>query len=282
MASRLPAMARDEFEAGLAGLAPKPLAAAVVDALYAHYRELARWNERLGLIGPGTVEEVLVRHYGESLAALRFVPDSVCSGVDLGSGAGFPGLVLAAARPRLEMTLVEARERKWSFLATAARRASLSCRCLNARVALPLPAGLPVRIDLITVRALKIETEVLGALARRLTPEGSVLLWAGERDPELPPDLVWQASCRLAGGERRRIVQLRPAGRALRGMPLGHRGRAATATGRSGGGPEGQGSDNGCGAEGKRSAATGERGGRPAATEAAGQAHSSSRESERR
>ena len=41
--------------------------------------------------------------------------------VDLGSGAGFPGLVLAAARPDLHVTLVETRERKWSFLLAAAR-----------------------------------------------------------------------------------------------------------------------------------------------------------------
>jgi len=205
-------MAADAFAAGIAAVSPEPLAEAALAALYAHYRELMRWNERLGLIGPGTADEVLVRHYGEALAALPLIPRSARRGVDLGSGAGFPGLVLAAARPALEMTLVEARERKWSFLVTAARKASLPCRCLNVRVASPLPAGLPERIDLVTVRALKLETDVLGALARRLTPEGMMLLWAGERDPELPPELVWQASLPLAGAERRRILQLRPAG----------------------------------------------------------------------
>jgi 16S rRNA G527 N7-methylase RsmG len=107
------------------------------------------------------------------------------------------------------MTLVEARERKWSFLAAAARKAALPCHCLNARVANPLPAGLPETIDLVTVRALKLETAVLGALARRLAPQGSVLLWAGERDPEVPPELSPHASWHLAGGDRRRIVQLR-------------------------------------------------------------------------
>jgi 16S rRNA (guanine527-N7)-methyltransferase len=205
-------MTAEAFAGGIAAVSPEPLAAAALAALYAHYRELIRWNERLGLIGPGTAGEILVRHYGESLAALPLIPRPARWGVDLGSGAGFPGLVLAAARSTLEMTLVEARERKWSFLMTAARKASLPCRCLNARVANPLPAGLPERIDLATVRALKLATDVLGALARRLTPEGMVLLWAGERDPELPPELVRHASLPLAGAERRRILQLRPAG----------------------------------------------------------------------
>jgi 16S rRNA (guanine(527)-N(7))-methyltransferase RsmG len=209
MPSKLKAMSREEFVTGVAAFSPEPLPVRSLDALYAHYIELTRWNRLLGLIGPGTTHELLVRHYGESLAALQFIPESARFGVDLGSGAGFPGFVVAAARPGLAMTLVEARERKWSFLATAARKATLPCHCLNARVTTPLPTGLPEHIDLVTVRALKLETDVLGALARRLTPRGSVLLWAGERDPEVPPELSTHASLRLAGGDRRRILQLR-------------------------------------------------------------------------
>ncbi|HEV3457099.1 MAG TPA: RsmG family class I SAM-dependent methyltransferase [Thermoanaerobaculia bacterium] len=219
MGFKLPAMSRVAFERGIAAVSPEPLTARVMGALYAHYLELVRWNERLGLIGSGTADEILVRHYGEALAALPFIPRSAQRGVDLGSGAGFPGLVLAAARPNLEMTLVEAREKKWSFLVAAARKASLPCPCLNVRVASPLPAGLPESVDLMTVRALKLDTDVLEAFARRLTPEGSILLWVGERDPELPRDLLPYASVRLAGGERRRILQLVPAGRPLAGEP---------------------------------------------------------------
>jgi 16S rRNA (guanine527-N7)-methyltransferase len=211
MAFRLPAISSTAFAAGIAAASPEILPAPALAALYAHYLELRRWNERLSLIGPGTADEILVRHYGEALAALPLLPRTARQGVDLGSGGGFPGLVLAAARPDLEMTLVEAQERKWAFLVAAAHKASLPCRCLNARVASPLPADLPERIDLVTVRALKLETKVLAAFARRLTPEGCVLLWAGERDPELPRELVPQAGLRLAGGEKRRILQLRGA-----------------------------------------------------------------------
>lgn len=214
MGATLQAMSRAAFERGLTAVSPEPLTAPTTAALYAHYVELVRWNERLGLIGPGTADEVLVRHYGEALAALPLIPRSARKGVDLGSGAGFPGLVLAAARPDLEMTLVEAKERKWSFLAAACRKAALPCRCLNVRVASPLPAGLPDSVDLMTVRALKLETDVLEAFARRLTPEGSMLLWTGDADLTLPLELTQHASLRLAGGEKRRIVQLVLAGRA--------------------------------------------------------------------
>src|ERR1700686_3609575 len=153
MGAKLPAISRADFERGIAAISPEPLTAVAMMALYVHYLELARWNERLGLIGAGTAEEVLVRHYGEALAALPLIPPSARRGVDLGSGGGFPGLVLAAA----------------------ARKASLPCRCLNVRVASPLPDGLPESFDLVTVRALRLETDVLDAFARRLTPGGFVL-----------------------------------------------------------------------------------------------------------
>lgn len=209
MAFSLPRLSFAAFAAELAPLSPEPLSQGTIESLYVFYQELARWNEKLSLIGPGTAGEILARHFGESLAALPLLPAETRAGLDLGSGAGFPALVLAAARPGLEMTLVEARERKWAFLLSAARRASLSSRCLNVRVRLPLPSGLPESLDVITSRALRLDPEVWGALARRLVPEGRVLLWVGEQDPELPPDLVPCGGVKLAGSERRRILVLR-------------------------------------------------------------------------
>lgn len=205
----LPALTRDDLARGLAPLSPVPLDDRVIDALLAHYKELSTWNQRLSLVGPGTLGQILERHYGESLAALSLIPEAAQCGVDIGSGAGFPGLVLAAARPGLEMTLVEARERKWAFLSAASRKASLPCRCLNVRVALPLPAGLPASLDLVTVRALKLEPDVLGALVERLGPEGRVLLWVGNDVPSLPLDLVPGRAIRLPGSLSRRILELR-------------------------------------------------------------------------
>lgn len=208
----LPPLSRGQLAEGLARLSPEPLDGRTIDALLAHYRELSIWNRRLSLIGPGTLNEILERHYGESLAALPLIPESgrhALSALDVGSGAGFPGLVLAAARPGLEVTLAEARERKWAFLSAAARKASLPCRCLNVRVEVPLPAGLPAKLDVVTARALKLESDVLGALAERLGPEGRVLLWVGEDDPPRPPELVPGRVVRIPGSHSRRILELR-------------------------------------------------------------------------
>jgi 16S rRNA (guanine527-N7)-methyltransferase len=204
----LPELSAEQLSAALLALSPRPLSERTLAALYAHYRELDRWNRRLSLIGPGTADEILSRHYGESLAALPLLPAGAATGLDLGSGAGFPGLVLAAACPGLAMTLVEARERKCRFLEAAARRASLPCHCLNVRVRLPLPADLPETFDVVTSRALKVAPEVLAALAERLTGRGCFLLWAGESDPPLPAGLRRADALPLPGSQRRRLLRI--------------------------------------------------------------------------
>ena len=207
----LPPISRDEFARSLSACSAEPLSEKAVGALWAHYQELSAWNQRLSLVGPGTFGEIVERHYGEALAALPLIPAEARYGLDIGSGAGFPGLVLAAVRPGLEMTLAEARERKWAFLLAAARKASLPCRVLNVRVSVPLPAGLPASLDVVTARALKLDPATLSALAERLGPDGRILLWLGEDDPDLPPDLVPTGSLQLPGSERRRILRIQRA-----------------------------------------------------------------------
>ena len=204
----LPPISLDDFARAVAASSPEPLSKRAIEALWVHYQELSVWNQRLSLIGPGTFGEIVERHYGEALAALPLIPSGARYGLDIGSGAGFPGFVLAAARPGLEMTLAEARERKWAFLLAAARKASLPCRALNARVSAPLPAGLPASLDVVTARALKLDPATLSALAERLAPDGRILLWLGEDAPDLPPELAPTGSVQLPGSERRRILQI--------------------------------------------------------------------------
>lgn len=224
MSAPLPDLSTPDFARRLRSLSPEPLDEAAVATLFAHYQELRRWSPKLALIGPGTAAEALDRHYGESLAALPLLPPRLPPGappapplVDVGSGAGFPGFVLAAARPDLEVWLVEPRARKWAFLEAAARRAALPIRCLDARVSIPLPRELPERIGCVTARALKLPAPVLAALAGRLAAGGRLLLWAGGEEPELPAGLAVRRSLGLAGSESRRILDLRPAAGATAG-----------------------------------------------------------------
>jgi 16S rRNA (guanine527-N7)-methyltransferase len=207
MAVVLPLLTFPQFAEELEKLSPERLPPGVHESLFRHYEELRRWSERLSLVGPGTAAEVLDRHYGESLAALPYLsPDPAGRLIDVGSGAGFPGLVVAAARPSWQVTLIEAQERKWAFLQAAARCAGLSCRCLNARVATLLPPGLPDAYEAVTVRALSLSPELLAVLAERLTPSGRLLLWAGSQEPKLPPGLRVASAAPLAGSRVRRLL----------------------------------------------------------------------------
>lgn len=230
MGSKLPEITEDQFRGRLAAAVPRldedapggnALDAAApgtesvgtvisdraVAGLYRHYTELRRWNPRVSLVGPGTAGDLVGRHYGESLAALPLVRAEDRTLVDVGSGAGFPGLILAVARESLSATLIEPRQKKWLFLKSAVRKIGLSCQCLNARVAGVLPAGLPDDVDLVTCRALKMPPEIFGLFYRH-SPRVRFLLWHGEGLPEIPRPLLVRRQWRLSGSYRRRILEI--------------------------------------------------------------------------
>jgi 16S rRNA G527 N7-methylase RsmG len=186
---------------------------ALVERLVAHHDELRRWAPKVDLVGPAAGAEIVERHYAEALVALPWLPESPCRLVDLGSGAGFPGLVLAAARPDLEVWLVEPRARRAAFLAAAARRMRLSVRVVGARVAPPLPHDFPDRIDRLTVRALRLDPRAWRALLEKMAPAARLLSWSGDEAPELPTELVPGRTLRTPGGDRRWLREYRLAER---------------------------------------------------------------------
>lgn len=205
MGGCLPSLSRGEFERRIRGCVPFELTASSLEKLFVHYGELRRWNPVMSLIGPGTEAEVIERHYGESLLALRLFETHWRVVVDVGPGGGFPGIVLACARPGLDVTLVESRERKCSFLKTVCRKASLSCRCLNARVAEAPVVGLPENIDLFTSRAVKLSRRQLEAAWRGLNPMSGALLWVGAKGPELPEGWIKAQELKLPNTRHRRL-----------------------------------------------------------------------------
>ncbi|MCP4660539.1 MAG: hypothetical protein GY856_34500, partial [bacterium] len=156
--------------------------------------------------------DLLARHYGESLAALPWIRPGDRRLVDIGSGGGFPGLVIAAACPALagcalRVTLVESKERKWAFLRAVIRRSGLSCDCLNARVGHPLPGEFPHEIDVVTCRALMVSPGLLETLCDN-SPRVRFLFWLGESTPRLPAGLEVSRELPLAGSRHRRILEV--------------------------------------------------------------------------
>lgn len=102
------------FQRGAAALGvPLPEDAAAQFTIY--LQELQTWNARVNLTGLKTGRDLVLKGFLDSLAVLQFL-ENPFSLVDLGSGAGFPGLVLKLVRPELQLTLVESRGKKAAFL----------------------------------------------------------------------------------------------------------------------------------------------------------------------
>ena len=94
---------------------------AQVVALAQHYELLLRWNVRLNLTRVSKLEESVRFHYGESLFLAQVLPPGPLRIGDVGSGAGFPGIPIAVARPECSVDLIESDLRKAVFLREASR-----------------------------------------------------------------------------------------------------------------------------------------------------------------
>ncbi len=113
-------MSREEFERRLRRAAPfAALGAAQAEALWRHYELMARWNARINLTRVVELEAAVRNHYAESLFVAGQIPAGARTVLDVGSGAGFPGFVVAVARPELRVTLLESDQRKAAFLREA-------------------------------------------------------------------------------------------------------------------------------------------------------------------
>lgn len=113
---------------------------------------LEDWNARINLVSANSLRDVWRRHIWDSAQLAAFVPPGCRSLVDLGSGAGFPGLVLAvvlAERGPLRTVLYEATAKKCRFLEEVARRVAVSVEVRNTRI----EAAEPEPFDVITARA---------------------------------------------------------------------------------------------------------------------------------
>jgi len=189
-----------------------------VDRLARHAELLERWNRVVRLVGEAEPGEWVRRHYAESIAARAYWRGSTVEGggepglLDIGSGAGFPGLVLAALHPERPVTLVEARERKAAFLAEAARELGLSnVRVVRERFDSELAVRFAGAVECATIRGLRLPEPTMARLVEALPDEGCLVVWAGRRVAAGLLDIcAVEQETNLPDSPHRRILCLRP------------------------------------------------------------------------
>jgi 16S rRNA (guanine527-N7)-methyltransferase len=145
-----------------------------VDRLVVYETLLRQWQRAVNLVAPSTLAEVWHRHFADSAQLAALVPPAAKSLADLGSGAGFPGLVLAimlAERPHFRVRLIESDQRKAAFLREATRRSGAPVDILPTRIECDETQASVGRVDVVTARALAPISRLLGLAVPLFGPE---------------------------------------------------------------------------------------------------------------
>jgi 16S rRNA (guanine527-N7)-methyltransferase len=172
-----------------------------IEQLYRHYELLLRWSQRMNLTSIKPGPEAVIRHYCESLFFAAHLPATTdaIQVLDLGSGAGFPGVPMAIWKPRWRVILVESHKRKAVFLRESARLLA------NVSVLSERFEKISERADWAVARA--VDPHVVLSAVPRLAP--NVGLMVGEEDfSALKSDsrIAWAPPVRLPWGDRRICV----------------------------------------------------------------------------
>jgi 16S rRNA (guanine527-N7)-methyltransferase len=167
------------------------IAPALAGQLEAYFRLLARWNDRINLtalqLDPPT-DQAIDRLIVEPLVATRLIAESP-AWFDLGSGGGSPAIPLKLANPAAQLTMVESKARKASFLKEAIRLLGISGAWVEAEriEALALSHPLAGSVDVVTVRAVRLDPILFDSVRRLLKLRGLVVLF-GVREHFPMPD----------------------------------------------------------------------------------------------
>lgn len=144
-----------------------------------HERLLRKWAPTINLVSQTTLPDLWNRHFRDSLQLHALAPHPVGHWADLGSGAGFPGMVMAIlglerGSPR-RTTLIESDARKCAFLATVARETGAEVEIINERLENVAPLG----ADVISARALGNLSKLLPMAQRHMAGNGRALFPKG-------------------------------------------------------------------------------------------------------
>lgn len=187
----------NRFSLDVAGLHPR-----AVEQFEAYLALVMKWNARINLTSVRKPEEIVRRHFIESIFAAQQVPRNVRTLLDFGSGAGFPGIPIAICRPKIGVTLAESQGKKASFLREAVRTLGLKAEVWAGRV-----EEMPEErvFDAVTLRAVDKMTAACRAAVHRLPARGWIAVFATlktEASIENFKGVRWEPPITIPGSEQ--------------------------------------------------------------------------------
>jgi 16S rRNA (guanine527-N7)-methyltransferase len=187
------------------------------DRLRTYAQLLGRWQKTINLIAPSTLGEIWHRHFADSAQLWQFRPDNARTWLDIGSGAGFPGLVLAILGAETGAThhiLVESDARKAAFLREVARATGITVDILCMRIENAETRANVKAVDCLTARALAPLPRLLEMAAPYFTSSTLGLFLKGKEAAAEVEQAArsWQFDCELKPSmtdEEARVVLLK-------------------------------------------------------------------------
>lgn len=160
-------------------LGPDRLTTQQLHQVLRHLDLLLRWNSKINLTAVRDAEQIITRHFGESFFAARHLlahRSSAGSAIDIGTGAGFPGLPMKIWAPSLKLTLIESNNKKVAFLRETVRTVGL----LGITVLADRAESLNIKSDLVTLRAVEQFESILPIASELVSSSGRLALLIGE------------------------------------------------------------------------------------------------------
>jgi len=188
-------------EAGLAALD-----AGLSSRFESYFSLFVRWNARVNLTSIRDEEGILSRHFVESIACARALPQGISTLLDFGSGGGFPGIPIALCRPEIQVTLAESQGKKAAFLQEAVRVLGPTAKVHSQRAEL-----LETRFDCVTLRAVDRMAEAVESAANLVVEGGWLALMTTGGDlaklqAAAGAGFSWDAGNALPGGQDRLLA----------------------------------------------------------------------------
>lgn len=172
---------------------------------------LLKWNAKISLTALRAPEDIMQRHFGESFfAAERAGAAEASSLIDVGSGAGFPGLPMAMLAPQTQVTLIESQQKKVTFLREAVRTLALR----NVSVYAGRAEESNLKAQIVTMRAVEKFEAVLPIAASLIAPKGELALLIGTTQADSArkhlPRLMWLDAISIPKSRERILLLGKP------------------------------------------------------------------------